>query len=99
MNLIDRDALLESFSNMECIDHNTKRTTVAFGNGVRWMLEHVIPEEINKAPAVVSACESHATWILSHRGSDCFCSKCMRISFSEYNFCPNCGAVMDGGAR
>lgn len=39
----------------------------------------------------------HGRWKLA--GDASRCSACERKSVIEYNYCPNCGAKMDGGAK
>lgn len=45
----------------------------------------------------------HGNWIevQTHNGCtpdyDCVCSICGKSGMPAYNFCPNCGARMDGG--
>ena len=52
--------------------------------------------------ATVDAVEVvHGRWIWTITGEEDYeqyyrCSKCNDHSYSEYNYCPNCGAKMDG---
>lgn len=71
MNLIDRDALKDSFASMECIDHNKKATTIAFGKGVRWVLEEIIPQEIDTAPVIDATPVVHGETVNVIRCKEC----------------------------
>lgn len=59
--------------------------------------------ELRDAPAADVALVMHGTWIEKTflMGTSNFCSLCgchYGMPHEKYNFCPNCGAKMDGGA-
>ena len=63
--------------------------------------------DIARFPAIYAALVVHAKWgkpieyglpyAANHLGV--VCSYCCKWSDNKYNFCPNCGAKMDGGAE
>ena len=59
---------------------------------------------IGKTPTVDAVEVVHGRWIWTVTGEEDYeqyyrCSKCNDHMYSEYNYCPNCGAKMDGEAR
>lgn len=57
---------------------------------------------LNATPSADVAPVVHGKWRWtgSDKWNDCYeCSKCGKISLDDSNFCPNCGAKMDGGAE
>ena len=57
----------------------------------------VLVEDIDNAPTVDAVEVTHGRWI--RRGNEMKCSKCEFIYYSnhdDFNYCPNCGAKMDG---
>ena len=58
-----------------------------------------IYELIRDAPAADVATVRHGRWIASH-DEFCSCSICkypVYVGWNQTNYCPNCGAKMDGG--
>ena len=65
---------------------------------------------IDNAPTADVVKVRHGRWVKIYENGEpaieqhkvgVFCSRCIRIPkdrFTESNFCPNCGAKMDGGA-
>ena len=56
-------------------------------------------ELIRDAPAADVATVRHGRWIASH-DEFCSCSICkypVYVGWNQTNYCPNCGAKMDGG--
>ena len=54
---------------------------------------------IDNAPAADVAPVRHGRWIASH-DEFCACSICkypVYVGWNQTNYCPNCGAKMDGG--
>lgn len=54
-------------------------------------------KEIENAPTVDAEPIRHGEWIESKVGGYDKCSVCRESTLAKYNFCPNCGAKMDGG--
>ena len=54
---------------------------------------------IEKIPGVDVASVVHGRWIMhdDEFGLTCECSSCHIETMGEGNYCPNCGAKMDGG--
>ena len=52
-------------------------------------------QELISLPAADVAPVVHGRWI-SHKGY-CECNLCHNLFGSYFNYCPNCGAKMDGG--
>ena len=94
MRLIDADALYEKFKNGKSDTVNEKD----FNRLARYLIKH--------APTVAAAPEVHGRWV---KGTSCdtywnYCSICGgKILKNEYqqdyfsDYCPFCGARMDGG--
>ena len=64
-----------------------------------WALRKYAIRDITEAPTVDAAPVVHGRWI--RRGNEMKCSnpKCQFIYYSnndDFNYCPNCGAKMDG---
>ena len=56
--------------------------------------------EIEEAPTIEAEPVRHGEW--KKRLNESTCSECKFIYYSnkdEWNYCPNCGAKMDGGAE
>ena len=92
--LIDANALLEKIQFRlpvddhisECIDECVKMAR----------------QIINDAHTVDAEEVVHGRWIRYEHGSGIFCSHChhkRRYRDAHDNYCPNCGAKMDGGSR
>ena len=103
-DLISRSALKKEmlfYLNQEITKYKTMRR--ALGNVGRVALECV-----EEAPAVDAEVVRHGRWIKkvesyhdSHTGEYwdeeyCSCPFCGKDSDLEHNYCPNCGAKMDG---
>lgn len=90
--LIDADALVEKFWQPECRTQ-TRRDFVAM---------------VNYAPTVDAVPVVHGEWIPTkmidvYSGREIIdgyiCDQCGRDAMRKSNYCPNCGAKMDGGAE
>lgn len=59
--------------------------------------------EIDNAPAVDAVPVVHGRWVMKETmikspfAKNAFCSECLEETGQAYNFCPSCGAKMDGG--
>lgn len=56
--------------------------------------------DIDQAPTVDAVPVRHGKWV-EYPAADGLnqCSECGVLRFGESNYCPNCGAKMDGGRR
>lgn len=97
---ITRKAVFEQFDNGEAdVIEMYPDGSVDFGFGAS-----NIRDLINAIPAADVAPVVHGTWELRH--GSWYCSNCGRgykIKFGvapacKHNYCPNCGARMDGGS-
>lgn len=92
---IEREVLLEAF------DHADADVLEDYGDGTsRWGfgIENIL-KVINSIPAADVAPVRHERWIASH-DEFCTCSICkypVYVGWNQTNYCPNCGAKMDGG--
>ena len=62
-------------------------------------LADCIARDISELPAADVAEVVHGRWIASH-DEFCTCSICkypVYVGWNQTNYCPNCGAKMDGG--
>ena len=62
---------------------------------------YVDAKQIADAPTVDAVEVVHGRWISSH-DEFCACSICkypFYVGWNQANYCPNCGAKMDGGAN
>ena len=62
--------------------------------------EWILHADIIKIPAADVAPVAHGYWINLGKYNDGYnwrCSSCKRESVMAINYCPNCGAKMDGG--
>lgn len=94
MEYIAREALLEQLKAMESYN-----TSPMYRRGYDDCVEAIL-----KAPAADVAPVVHGRWIQVD-STKCRCSHCDIIGLialyphGDKNFCPNCGAKMDGGAE
>lgn len=89
-DLISREALKEAIKNLY---NGTLDGIVKFG------IEKAY-EEIDNAPAVVE--RPQGEWLHPYKSDiACECSNChIQMPITDYfNFCPNCGTQMKGGAE
>lgn len=92
MRLIDADELKERAYEMILEDPD------AFNGG--WSVNAVTTEEIDESPTIEAVPVVHGEWTKMY-GSCMYvfsfrCSECNRLVEFDTNFCPNCGAKMDG---
>ena len=96
MALIDRDALIEEFRNMEGY--------YALGEGQEPLAVKDIVDVIKDADSVDAVPVVHGKWIPYYGGQNYKCSVCNEISYLSLKngkpsarYCPNCGAKMTEG--
>ncbi len=88
---IERKALLEALENADPdVYEDYGDGTVDWGFGRK-----NIQDMINGIPAANVAPVVHGKWIKGP--SNPYCSECFVECRDETPFCPNCGAMMDGG--
>ena len=62
----------------------------------------VIRQNIMDIPAADVAPVRHGRWVNTHSDSEfvqcCLCKYPVYAAWNVTNYCPNCGAIMDGGA-
>ena len=82
-----------------------EKLTRSYVNGNPYIADWRFDEMIEKLPAADVAPVRHGRWMFVeqrfyHGGFvNLFrCSECKVATDREHNFCPNCGAKMDGGA-
>lgn len=56
-----------------------------------------LSERIKSIPAADVVPVVHARWVYNKGDNIPYCSACMMPQDSECNYCPSCGARMDGG--
>lgn len=85
MRLIDADAL-------------PRQTQIFEFNGKRMENEIVNAKSIDNAPTIDAVPVRHGRWkvIDAEEPRRYGCSECKRLSWHMENYCPNCGARMDG---
>ena len=95
---IDRGALIEWLKRIPLID-------LSDGRGLcRVIMEDDFKKAIKKMPKGIIADVApvvHGRWIASH-DEFCACSICKYpayVAWNQTNYCPNCGAKMDGGNK
>lgn len=104
--LIDADALLEQAGNSDKVLIIGGR----FGGGKTVaMAKELLKQKVQNAPTIEAEPVKHGEWVPVEPGSDVWfrCSECeVEISTSwnydldaGWNFCPCCGAKMDGERR
>ena len=61
-----------------------------------------IAEDISRIPSADVATVRHGMWVNTHSDSEfvqcCLCKYPVYAAWNVTNYCPNCGAKMDGGA-
>lgn len=94
MRLIDADVLKATISKYEFNSPNER-----YKQGGECVLNFYMPKIIDDAPTVDAVPVRHGRWIRS--GGNKYpiytCFECKYPSSEKTNFCPNCGARMDGG--
>ena len=93
---IEREALIRRIKEIHCAECDSY-------HGVRcracWVDDTL--DYIDSEPAADVAPVRHGRWIMhdDEFGLTCECSVCHIETMGDGNYCPNCGAKMDGGAE
>lgn len=80
--------------NIICCDDNCQRCANLIYN------KYVELQEENKRLKQEYEPVRHGKWIddlYAEKCGDAYCSECNHFDWSNLNYCPNCGARMDGG--
>ena len=98
--LIDANALMDAFRRYMVERHDRERCASEehcklCERGCLWR------NTVMQAPTVDAVEVVHGRWIWTMTGEEDYeqyyrCSECNDYMYSEYNYCPNCGAKMDG---
>lgn len=98
MRLIDADALLESGI---CAEYGYN------DNGLLLIPMRDVTNSIRNAPAIDAEPVRHGRWLYNSYPTvwyghgeppEWVCSECEERAYNTYDYCPNCGAKMDGEA-
>lgn len=100
MKLIDADALHEQLEEIrqEMLEENTLNSDFSAA-----VIETVQDEYLRNMPPVDAAPVVHGRWLPTNDDNKKKCSQCDVIHLiaqyphGQANYCPNCGAKMDGG--
>lgn len=99
MRLIDADALMKHIKDVptwqDCDEYLWKATNYPHG---MYNPEDIV-SSIENTPAIDAVEVVHGRWVYkkTHQGMKYVCSECGEIpECFEPNYCPNCGATMDG---
>ena len=89
--LIDANALLELVQYRLPIDNHTGEVVAGCVNITRRLIEN--------APTVDAVPVVHGRWMQARytEAPLYICSNCDKPEYKTHNYCPNCGALMDGG--
>ena len=97
MRLIDADALLESGI---CVEYGYN------DNGLLLIPMRDVTNSIRNAPTIDAEPVRHGRWLYNSYPTvwyghgeppEWVCSECEERAYNTYDYCPNCGAKMDGG--
>lgn len=98
MRLIDADALLESGI---CAEYGYN------DNGLLLIPMRDVANSIRNAPTIDAEPVRHGRWLYNSYPTvwyghgeppEWVCSECEERAYNTYDYCPNCGAKMDGEA-
>ena len=89
---IEREAVLAYMSEVKaaCISNFEYEASAV----IEGMIGEIKDDEI---PAADVEPVRHGHWIDNKHTDTAICSECKRVFTDETNYCPNCGAKMDGG--
>lgn len=106
---IERESLMKNFCGYDltkCVKYGNKNAEQQ-NDSYSTMMMYEIAYEIKDAPTADVAPVRHGEWLwLDGYGEKVACSECLEIfdtdaydanAGNEWNFCPKCGAKMDGG--
>ena len=97
---IEREALIDAVESIDWYNVYKGKLTAGAPNTENALYKaSSIYAVINNAPAADVAPVRHGRWIASH-DEFCACSICkypVYVGWNQTNYCPNCGAKMDGG--
>lgn len=108
MRLIDADALIKN-NGLESATKYGNKSAEQLNRSYSTMMLYEIEDMIDCAPTVDAEPVKHGRWIDDHDFA--ICSLCDRIIYDAYyefrdkndasfhNYCPYCGAKMDGGSE
>ena len=97
VRLIDADALLESGI---CAEYGYN------DNGLLLIPMRDVTNSIRNAPTIDAEPVRHGRWLYNSYPTvwyghgeppEWVCSECEERAYNTYDYCPNCGAKMDGG--
>lgn len=97
MRLIDADALKESLKELKAEGNNRR-----YVQGLQDAIDDYFPQIIDDEPTIDAEPVKHGRWIETNDDKKKRCSECDVIHLiAQYphgnaNYCPNCGAKMDG---
>lgn len=86
---IERDKIRESY----------EKLTRSYVHGDPYIADWRFDEMIESLPAADVAPVRHGRWLCVDTDTEQFflCNRCKKKEYWESNYCPNCGAKMDGG--
>ena len=94
---------MDEYIKREEIRRTYEKLTRSYVNGNPYIADWRFDEMIEKLPATDVAPVVHGRWEV--RGQEVFCTNCDKESgYNAFgasafsNYCPNCGAKMDGGS-
>lgn len=91
MRMVDADALKESLKNLKAEANNKK-----YEQGLQDAIDGYFPQIIDDAPTADVQLVKHGRWIPHKITASSKCSECNKVFSNETNYCPYCGARMDG---
>ena len=95
--------LIDAWDLVEWLDNIDKENYLRHlrGKKSKWLNTQGVRHMINKVPTVDAEEVVHGRWIpLYPTGSfSGHCSVCKTLGSTDWNYCPNCGAKMDGGGE
>lgn len=101
--LIDADALRKRlFNYYDCVNEFTSKSTYTGETLMDYEVADMIEACIDNADTVDAVPVVHGRMFLGRHPTNVVlthqCSKCVAYMLPQDNYCPNCGAKMDGGS-